>query len=461
METRYLYLLRFTLAWTDLLLINICFFMGYYLANKYSVAIDKSVYISNIALCNLIWIICTGFFRLYTAKIIRTQELIYKATWKSATLHMCLFIVYLFFSNTSDFPKSFFVLFYILTVFAFLLSRFTGTALQTTLNKNFDLRTAVAVLGMNHGGVKLAEYLEKQSSLNFVGFLGEGTSSINEAGELVMASTSEQLKIAANSGVDEVFVLVDTNRMSDMPELIKEGEKQCIRLNFVPDLAAFQKNFRVDKRGDFMVLCARNEPLEKIDCRFRKRLFDIVVSSFVILFIFSWLYPLLAIIIKIQSPGPVLFKQLRSGRDNKPFWCYKFRSMRVNGESNNLQATLNDSRITPIGRFMRKTSLDEFPQFFNVLLGYMSILGPRPHMLLHTEQYRQIIDKYMVRQFLKPGISGWAQINGYRGETKDARLMEKRVEHDIWYMENWSLMLDVRIMFLTIINIFRGEKNAY
>ena len=135
--------------------------------------------------------------------------------------------------------------------------------------------------------------------------------------------------------------------------------------------------------------------------------------------------------------------------------------MRVNDESNNLQATLNDSRITPIGRFMRKTSLDEFPQFFNVLLGYMSILGPRPHMLSHTEQYRQIIDKYMVRHFLKPGISGWAQINGYRGETKDARLMEKRVEHDIWYMENWSLMLDVRIMFLTIINIFRGEKNAY
>ena len=133
----------------------------------------------------------------------------------------------------------------------------------------------------------------------------------------------------------------------------------------------------------------------------------------------------------------------------------------MNRESDQLQASLNDERITPIGRFMRKTSLDEFPQFLNVLLGYMSIMGPRPHMLSHTEQYRGIVDKYMIRHFLKPGISGWAQINGYRGETKNTTLMAKRVEYDIWYMENWSLMLDVRILFITIVNIFKGDKNAF
>ena len=125
------------------------------------------------------------------------------------------------------------------------------------------------------------------------------------------------------------------------------------------------------------------------------------------------------------------------------------------------QATRNDDRITPIGKFMRRTSLDELPQFFNVLLGHMSVIGPRPHMLSHTEQYRALIDKYMVRQFLKPGISGWAQVNGFRGETNEQWLMEKRVEHDIWYMENWSAMLDIRIIFMTVINIFRGEENAY
>ena len=133
----------------------------------------------------------------------------------------------------------------------------------------------------------------------------------------------------------------------------------------------------------------------------------------------------------------------------------------MNYECNSVQASRNDNRITPIGRFMRRTSMDELPQFFNVLWGHMSVVGPRPHMLSHTEEYSKLIDKYMVRQFLKPGISGWAQVNGFRGETKEQWLMEKRVEHDIWYMENWSAMLDIRIVFMTIINIFRGEENAY
>jgi putative colanic acid biosysnthesis UDP-glucose lipid carrier transferase len=461
METRYFYLLRFTLAWTDLVVVNLCFFLGYYLSNKYGIHIEKHIYQHSVSWCNLIWLICTGIFGLYTQQTVQKQEFIYKNTWKSAALHLCLFLVYLFFSDSLDFPKQFFVSFYALMVLAFLLSRFTGTALQTILTNNFDVRKAVAILDMNQGGLKLAKYLEQQSSLNFVGFLGEGATSVNENGELVMASAAEQFRTAVNRGVEEVFVCMDTNKMGDLPGLIKEGEKQCIRLNFVPDLAALEANFRFEKRGDFMVLSARNEPMEKIENRFKKRLFDITVSLLVIVFILSWLYPLLAIIIKLQSPGPVLFKQLRSGRDNKPFWCYKFRSMRMNRESDQLQASLNDERITPIGRFMRKTSLDEFPQFLNVLLGYMSIMGPRPHMLSHTEQYRGIVDKYMIRHFLKPGISGWAQINGYRGETKNTTLMAKRVEHDIWYMENWSLMLDVRIMFITIVNIFKGEKNAY
>jgi exopolysaccharide biosynthesis polyprenyl glycosylphosphotransferase len=212
---------------------------------------------------------------------------------------------------------------------------------------------------------------------------------------------------------------------------------------------------------EFSVITLRKEPLKNIDNRFKKRVFDIIFSSFVIVFVLSWLYPILAIIIKLQSPGPVLFKQLRSGRDNVPFWCFKFRSMKCNDASDKRQATRDDDRVTKIGKFMRRTSLDELPQFFNVLLGDMSVMGPRPHMLNHTEQYRAIIDKYMVRQFLKPGISGWAQVNGYRGETKDPILMEKRVQHDIWYMENWSVMLDIKILFMTIINMLKGEENAF
>ncbi len=461
METRYSYILRFALAWSDIVLVNLCFYLGFYLTNKYGIFVDKDIYRNNVIICNLIWVVCTGIFSLYAERTVHKLEYIYKATGRSIMLHFVLLIAYLFFTNKTDFSNAFLISFYLILISGFLLSRFTSTALQTMLNKNYDIRKAVAVLGMNQGGLKLAAYLEKESNLNFVGFLGNEPMSINKKGELRMPTPAEQLKKAAESGIEEVFVSVDPDKMNDLTDLIKEGEKQCVRLKFVPDLSALETNFRFDRMGNFTVMCARKEPLENIQNRFVKRLFDIIVSLGVIVFIFSWLYPILAIIIKIQSPGPVLFKQLRSGRDNKPFWCYKFRSMKMNKASDHLQASLHDDRITSIGRFMRKTSLDEFPQFFNVLLGYMSIIGPRPHMLTHTEEYRKIIDKYMVRQFLKPGISGWAQVNGFRGETKETVLMEKRVEHDIWYMENWSVMLDIKIIFFTVINIFKGEENAY
>jgi putative colanic acid biosysnthesis UDP-glucose lipid carrier transferase len=460
MQTRYHYLLRFTLASTDLSLVNVCFLLGYYLSNHRGDRLNFQIVEQYAIFCNIIWLLCAGIFRLYAEQTLHNQESIYKSTWQSVALHISLFIAYLFFTKSEELPRYFIFCFYIQMIFGFLLSRFAGTALQAFLNKNFGIRKSVAVLDINQGGSKLADYLQRQSSLNFVGFLNEESTYINEYGELIMASAAKQLNEAVNSGVEEVFVSIDTNRMGDMTELIKEGEKQCIRLKFVPDLTALQTNFDFYRMGNFTVLSARTESLAQIDNRFKKRLFDIIISSAVILFILSWLYPLLAIIIKLQSPGPVLFKQLRSGRDNKPFCCYKFRSMRVNHESDLRQASKDDDRITPVGRFMRKTSLDEFPQFFNVLFGYMSIIGPRPHMLSHTEQYRRIIDKYMVRHFLKPGISGVAQINGYRGETKDPGLMEKRIEQDIWYMENWSLMLDLRITFLTIINVFKGGENA-
>ncbi len=461
MKTRYLYLLRFALAWSDIVLVNFSFFLGFYLSSKYGTPFGITIYKDNVLICNLVWIICTGVFGLYSECTVNRVESIYRATWRGIALHLALFLAYLFFSNQADFPKHFLVIFALLFMFGFLLSRFTGTALQTTLVKNYDIRKAVAVLGINKGALKLASYLDQQSSLNFVGFLGQTPHDSNFDKQLIFSKAAVHLKEAARSGVEEVFVSIDPNHIEDLSELIKEGERQCVRLKFVPDLTTDDNKFKFEQMGSFTVMCARNEPLENIENRFKKRLFDIVISSLVIVFILSWLYPLLAIIIKIQNPGPVFFKQLRTGRDNKPFLCYKFRSMRINKDSDNRQAVANDDRITPIGRILRKTSLDEFPQFINVFLGNMSIIGPRPHMLSHTEEYREIIEKYMVRQFLKPGISGWAQVNGYRGETKEHYLMEKRVEMDIWYMENWSVMLDIKIIFLTVINIFKGEENAY
>jgi len=195
--------------------------------------------------------------------------------------------------------------------------------------------------------------------------------------------------------------------------------------------------------------------------RFFKRLFDIIFSLFVIIFVFSWLCPILAILIKLESRGPVFFIQLRTGKNNQHFKCYKFRSMRVNHEADKKQATRDDHRITKIGAVLRKTSLDELPQFFNVLIGNMSIVGPRPHMIQHTEEYSQLTDKFKVRHSLKPGITGWAQISGLRGEVNNTEAMLKRVDADVWYMKNWSFVLDLKIIFLTFWITLKGDKNAY
>lgn len=192
-----------------------------------------------------------------------------------------------------------------------------------------------------------------------------------------------------------------------------------------------------------------------------KRLFDIVFALLVVVLLLSWLIPLVALIIKMESKGPALFKQLRTGKDNQPFFCFKFRSMQVNDEAHHKQACKGDARITRVGAFIRKTNIDELPQFFNVLRGEMSIVGPRPHMLKHTEQYSQVVSGFMQRHTVTPGITGLAQVRGFRGETKETIAMAKRVKFDIWYIKNRSFWLDVKIVVMTMVQAVKGHDNAF
>ncbi len=191
-------------------------------------------------------------------------------------------------------------------------------------------------------------------------------------------------------------------------------------------------------------------PLDNFSNRFIKRVFDVLFSLLAILFLFSWLFPIIALFIKFDSKGPVFFKQQRTGIDNKIFNCLKFRTMQVNDESDSKQAQVNDCRISPVGAFLRKYNIDEMPQFFNVLFGEMSVVGPRPHMLKHTDQYSALINHYKVRHYVKPGVTGWAQVNGYRGLTDELWKMEKRVDFDMEYLKNWNLYWDLKIIFLTV-----------
>jgi len=189
--------------------------------------------------------------------------------------------------------------------------------------------------------------------------------------------------------------------------------------------------------------------------------FDIIFSLIVIVFILSWLTPILFILIKLESKGSLFFKQEREGLNGQRFYCYKFRSMKRNKLENVIQTSRNDDRITKIGSFIRRTSIDELPQFINAFLGSMSVVGPRPHMISQGDKFKKIVDKYAVRHFVKPGVTGLAQIKGFRGEITKTSDIQNRVKYDVFYIENWSLLHDIKIIVLTILNAVKGEENAF
>ena len=260
---------------------------------------------------------------------------------------------------------------------------------------------------------------------------------------------------------EELYCSLSHSEADELRQIMQFCDKNVIRFFYVPRIFSnLQLSLKPEKFGDTVIFTNHHEPLMLLGNRVMKRLFDIAFST-VVLVMLSPLFPILALIIKMQSKGPVFFKQLRTGLNGESFMCYKFRSMHVNADADRVQATKHDPRKFPFGEFMRKTNLDELPQFLNVLKGDMSIVGPRPHMIFHTEKYSALIGKYMVRHFSKPGITGYAQVTGFRGETEELWQMEGRIQKDIWYIENWSMWLDIKIIFKTALTIIFPDKAAY
>ena len=271
---------------------------------------------------------------------------------------------------------------------------------------------------------------------------------------------SDLERFVKDNSVDQIYFTMPGHD-DILTHAVKIADDNLIEFFYVPQISRFiARDSQIQNIGPVPVLTIRRNPLRKTINRAVKRSFDIVVSS-----IFLCFYPLIylpiAIAIKTSSPGPVYFRQQRTGYKGKPFGCLKFRTMHVNKDADTAQATKNDPRKTRLGEFLRHTSLDELPQFINVFKGEMSIVGPRPHMLKHTEEYSKIVDQYMVRHLVKPGITGWAQVNGYRGLTDELWKMEKRVEFDVWYIEHWNILLDIKIMARTVVNAIKGENNAF
>lgn len=316
------------------------------------------------------------------------------------------------------------------------------------------------IIGYNEMGFLLRDLLENNPMLGyvFVGFVAD----VSEEDKDHIGHINELKQLVEDNQIDFIFVTLSAyNDLKKSKELLAICNKIGVRLRFVPENQYWLRSSKnLESVGSLVVFNPQEIPLDGLKSRFMKRTFDIVFSSFVIVFVISWLFPILFVLIKLTSKGPVFFLQKRTGINNRTFKCLKFRSMTVSKDADEKQATKGDVRITRIGGFLRKTNLDEFPQFFNVLLGHMSIVGPRPHMLKHTDQYSELIDHYKVRHYIKPGITGWAQVNGYRGETDELWKMEKRVEYDMYYLENWNFLWDLRIIMDTVVSK-KAHKNAY
>jgi Undecaprenyl-phosphate glucose phosphotransferase len=323
----------------------------------------------------------------------------------------------------------------------------------------------VVFLGSKENNIALYREMRSISSLGYVvlGYFDDKPNP-NFPKECEYLGTPAQIENYLNDKheVHELFCCLTSDRAEEIMHIMRYCDKHLIHFYNVPNVSNYlHRRVYFNMLGNVPYLSLYREPLSRPENRLLKRLFDIFVSGLFLCTIFPFVYIIVAIITKVTMPGPVFFKQKRNGLNGKEFYCYKFRSMKVNDDADKVQATKNDPRKTKWGDIMRKTNIDELPQFWNVLKGDMSVVGPRPHMLKHTKEYSELIDKYMIRHFVKPGITGWSQVTGFRGETKELSQMEGRIEGDIWYIEHWSLGLDLYIMYRTVMNVIQGDKEAY
>lgn len=380
---------------------------------------------------------------------------------KAVVIHAFVFVALLSFLHADDFPVLYFFQFYGMMLvslpFLWMSLRLFLKHLRTR-GRNYS---RVVIVGTNATARRLSESLLNDEGYGYrvlgffdkapaPGFCGTYCGTLDELEEYIR-----------NNYVDEVFYVLSGENERDLLRAVQITDSTMVQFHYVPKISPYTgRRFDLDNVGGLPVLTPLINPLSRRYNRVIKRGFDLLFSS-----LFMIVSPLIfipvAIAVKLSSPGPVFFVQRRTGYRGREFNCYKFRTMRVNADSDSRQATSDDPRKTKVGDFLRKTSIDELPQFINVWLGDMSVVGPRPHMLAHTEQYGQLIDRYMIRHIVKPGVTGWAQVTGLRGNTDELWKMEKRVVADVWYIEHWSFMLDIKIIIKTIINGLRGEENAY
>ena len=344
----------------------------------------------------------------------------------------------------------------LLTTFSLKIIFYFSLKWYRNLGKNFR---KVVVIGVDDSSKKIISLFNQNKTLGYK-YLGYFTNKVNTD---KLGTIEDSFQFILDNTVDEIYCSLKELNTSTITKIRSFSNSNNIILKLIPDSnKLYSKNQNIEFYDDtLVVLNVKKLPFEFSENYIIKRTFDIIFSIIVCLFILTWLVPILWILVKIESKGPLIFSQKREGLDGRKFVCYKFRSMKLNTLSDKVHAVENDIRVTRIGSFIRKTSIDELPQFLNVIKGDMSVVGPRPHLPSLSSEYQKDVDDYFKRHAVKPGITGLAQVSGYRGEIKKRSDIKNRVRLDIFYIENWSFLLDVKIILMTVFNVFKGEENAY
>ncbi|MCO6500410.1 MAG: exopolysaccharide biosynthesis polyprenyl glycosylphosphotransferase [Vicingus serpentipes] len=450
--TRYSQYIRLINVLGDFILLNTSYTAAFYI--KFG-EIEPSYFLMLLYI-NIIWWLISTVTKPY--KLSRTSKLhqVIGASYLVLFFHVLLVFAYYVFEQSNQYSRELLVIMYsFLFVSIFVWKIVFILLLRRFRKKGYNYRNIIIITDANNS-IQIQPYIENHPEDGY---------RIKRVFNPISYHTSELLHedvkdFCLNNHVHEIFYSISSMHHASLVDLMNFTEENFIKMRLIADFKSVMfRTFRLEHFDLIPILNVVSTPLDDWRNQFLKQVFDIIFSLFVIVFVLSWLIPILAILIKIDSKGPIFFIQKRTGRDNKPFFCYKLRSMYVNGQSDEKQSTLNDERITPLGHFLRNTSLDELPQFFNVILGNMSVVGPRPHMLKHTEDFTKELETFMVRHKIKPGITGLAQTKGYRGETQDFEQKKNRIKMDVFYIKNWSFIFDLAIIVNTVLDIFRNTKN--
>ena len=459
MSTSYSRYIPFISIVGDFILLNLFFVAGFCYFHDTGFCFAPR-YILFYTYLNITWFILVFVFGANRIDRNTSKKSVFFTYVKIIVFFFFLFLIYFQVTSLPYYPRYFikylFPLFFALLItwkfslyYAFYLYRKRG----------FNYREVI-ILGYTPATVELQHYFNgnKWHGYRFLGFFSENPEEKSQH----LGHLKDLRAYLESTHIDEVYIalnVIPQALLADISELISEYP---VKVRIVPDLGTFSlKSAELIPYGISPVLQIHPGPLSYWYNQLIKRIFDIALSFFMTIFVLSWMTLFLYLITRFGPGGGVFFKQQRTRIDGKVFTCIKYRTMHDNTDADLRQATREDERVTGVGSFLRKYSLDELPQFINVLMGDMSVVGPRPHMLAHTEQYRKLIRQFMLRHTVKPGITGLAQVNGYRGEIKNLADIKNRVESDVKYIETWSFNLDIKIMLLTFWVLIRGQKEAY